>query len=328
MLEKRGGTMRARLRSGWQKIRSGFRSGRKKITHHPFITIGIIVVLFVLIAFTFAVNKYGWDWTGFGKGVSKTTTTMITPGTTVATETQPPKKLWDWLGLLAVLAIPVVVGFGAAWFTVQQAKVSDKENTDKLRETALQGYIDKMSELLLDRDNPLRESKPEDEVRKIARVRTLTILPRLDDVRKGSVLQFLYESSLMDKDKCLIDLSGANLSRATLHYANLSNANLHGADLIEANLNQANLGGAILTGARPHGANLREADLRGANLSRATLYGADLSNAQLNNANLSDTYLNKANLISANLTEVNLIRANLSRTIGCPVPGLLNTKTG
>jgi hypothetical protein len=90
------------------------------------------------------------------------------------------KTLWDWLQLLAAFAIPLVVGFGAVWFTTRQGKVADAENTNNQRETALQAYIDKMSELLLEKH--LRESQPNDEVRKIARVRTLTILPRLDAI--------------------------------------------------------------------------------------------------------------------------------------------------
>ena len=56
------------------------------------------------------------------------------------------KTLWDWLQLLAALAIPVVVGFGAVWFTSRQGKVADAENKDNQHETALQSYIDKMSE--------------------------------------------------------------------------------------------------------------------------------------------------------------------------------------
>src|SRR6266566_3327964 len=60
----------------------------------------------------------------------------------------------------------------------QQGKVSDREHTDNQRETALQAYIDTMSELLL--HEKLRDSAEEDEVRKIAHVRTLTILPRLN----------------------------------------------------------------------------------------------------------------------------------------------------
>jgi hypothetical protein len=59
--------------------------------------------------------------------------------------------------------------------------VSDRENTDNQRDTALQAYIDKMSELLLDKK--LRESAEDDEVRLIATVRTRAVLARLDDER-------------------------------------------------------------------------------------------------------------------------------------------------
>src|SRR5260221_4346376 len=88
--------------------------------------------------------------------------------------------------------------------------------SDNQRETALQEYINKMSELLLDKDHPLRESAPEDEVRKIARVRTLTVLPRLDIRRKWHVLQFLYESRLIEKSKRIVDLATADLRKDDL----------------------------------------------------------------------------------------------------------------
>ena len=95
-----------------------------------------------------------------------------------------------------------------------------------------------MSELLL--HEKLRESAEDDEVRKIARVRTLTILPRLDGKRKASVLQFLHESGLIDKDKHIIDLSEASLSEVSLSRANLLGAHLNGADLCGAKLSGAN----------------------------------------------------------------------------------------
>ena len=194
---------------------------------------------------------------------------MITTGTTVATETQPTKTLWDWLGLLGVLAIPVVVGFGAAWFTTQQGKVSDRENTDNQRKAALQKYIDKMAELLLDKK--LRDSAEEDEVRRIARVRTLTILNglSLDAERKRSVLQFLYESGLIIKDRYIVDLRGANLRGANLRSATLHFAELHFAKLSGAFLNSADLSNA---------------DLSNADLSRANLTGAILDGAVLKSA--------------------------------------------
>src|SRR6266566_4555928 len=125
------------------------RSGRRKVKQHPFIAAGIVVALLAIIAFTLAVHVFGWDWTGFTGGESKITITSTSKGITTAKELQPGKTLWDWLQLLAALAIPVVVGFGAVWFTTRQGKVSAAENKDNQHETALQAYIDKISELLL-----------------------------------------------------------------------------------------------------------------------------------------------------------------------------------
>jgi hypothetical protein len=184
------------------------------------------VGLIVLISLGYL---FKWDWTGFNSGTSQITITSTSKGNYTAIILQPSKSLWDWLQLLAVLAIPVVVGLGAAWYTVQQGKVNDRETTDNQRETALQAYIDKMSELLLAKDKPLRQSKPEDEEQKIARVRTLTILPRLDAKRKRSVLQFLHESGLIIKDKSIIALDGADIGKSDLRWIHLENDTLAGA---------------------------------------------------------------------------------------------------
>jgi hypothetical protein len=77
------------------------------------------------------------------------------------------------------------------------------------------------------------------------------------------------------------NLSGANLSDATLSGANLSGANLSDATLSGADLSDAYLYGASLSRATLSGANLSGANLYGANLSRATLSRADLSGANL-----------------------------------------------
>src|SRR6266436_4435470 len=149
--------MGARLRSWWQQTRK------------TLVVSGCIAALVVVALLFLEVIFYGTGFAG--------------------------KTLWDWLNLLGVLAIPVVVGFGAVWFTTRQGKVADAENKDNQREAALQAYIDKISELLLEKH--LRESQPNDELRKIVRVRTMTVLRGLDSLRKGSVLQFLYESDLI-----------------------------------------------------------------------------------------------------------------------------------
>src|SRR5438445_4683284 len=49
----------------------------------------------------------------------------------------------------------------------------------------------------------------------------LTVLHRLDDDRKKSVLQFLHESGLIYRDKGIIDLSGADLSGTNLSIISL-----------------------------------------------------------------------------------------------------------
>jgi hypothetical protein len=265
--------MQVRLRSWWQKIKQ-----------HSFIATGIIIVLIALIAFIFAVLKFGWDWTGFTSGASKITITSTSKGTTTSTELQPARTLWDWLGLLAALAIPIVVGFGAAWFTAQQGKASDRENTENQRETRLQAYLDRMTELLL--KEGLRASNPDDEVQKIARVRTLTTLCQLDAYRNAYVLRFLRETGLVNIDtrKSIIDLTEADLSEVKLSKVNLSKVNLSGAKL--------------------SGANLSGADLTHANLSSANLYGADLANADFSQADLKG-----ADLRETKVTEEQLKKA-------------------
>ena len=181
---------------------------------------------------------------------------------------------------------------------------------DNQREAALQAYIDKMSKLLLAKN--LRHSIEDEEVRKIARVRTLTVLRRLDAERKGSVLQFLHESTLLGKEGPIIDLTGADLSRAhlsradlsgaNLSHANLSRAILSGADLSEAILSEANLSRTNLSGTNLSGTNLNEADLIRANLSGADLIGANLNEADLSGAFLIGALLSRANLSGANLS--------------------------
>jgi uncharacterized protein YjbI with pentapeptide repeats len=314
------------LRSWWQKI-------RKPLEIAVLITLPVIVVaLFVLIILGYI---FHWDWTGLNGYNNVLTATDITASPQKITKTvayQPGKTLWDWLQLLIIPAVLAVGGYlfnyTASRNEQNSIRLRDQNErdiaVDNQREAALQAYLDKMSELLL--INNLRESKEDEEVRKIARVRTLTVLQRLNPERKGSVLKFLQEAILIDKDKRIVDLSGANLSFANLGEANLSGANLSEAGLSSAYLSGANLSGAYLSGANLSFANLsfanlsganlrvniRGADLNGANLSEADLSSAYLSGANLSEANLSRAYLSGANLSFANLSKADLSKANLS----------------
>jgi uncharacterized protein YjbI with pentapeptide repeats len=183
-----------------------------------------------------------------------------------------------------------------------------------------------MSGLLLEKH--LRESKKEDEVRTLARVRTLTTLSRLDKYRKKSILQFLPEARLIDKDSLIIELSGAHLSEAILYDVNLSGDNLRGADLSDALLQGANLVGASLTTTTLSGTNLSKAYMPNVNTRGLLMIYYIMGKVDPENPNLNITdprtdlskaiqwkaYLVGANLVEANLSEASLYEANLEYT--------------
>ena len=201
------------------------------------------------------------------------------------------RRLWLWLGFgengektgldlfqfLVTASIPILVAYGGIRFTEQRAQ-----------DEALQAYLQEMGNLLLNGD--LLTSQVGDESRIVAKARTSTVLSRLDGAHERSVVQFLYDSKLIEAssdqecqptlvrrpEKCEpivtlngADLSGADLTRALLGGANLSDAYLRDADLSNAHLRNVNLSGADLSGA-----NLSDAYLGGAYLNGADLSGA------------------------------------------------------
>ncbi len=292
--------MVARFRSWWQKIKQ----------HR--VTIQVVAII-LIVAVALVIVGYRFDWTGFN-GNNKS-----------------GKTLWDWLQLLI---IPFALAVIAILFNRTERKNEQRIATDNQQETALQEYIKEMSELLL--HGKLRESQPGDEVQTIARVRTLTVLLRLDKERKNSILQFLFESGLIQKNKSLVNLLGANFSKIDLFRAHIHEADLSGTTLIEANL-----GGTYLQGTSLEGANLTRADLSMSKLNKTSLSNSILSSTtvsvlnrigraymgaylagvaagtSVNNLlgiNLRHAILNEADLRGANLTQVDLHRAILLKT--------------
>lgn len=112
--------------------------------------------------------------------------------------------------------------------------------------------------------------------------------------------------------KASIDLSFADLYRASLRNIDLHGADLRGADLKGANLHgailtSANLSDADLSGANLGGAELYYADLRGAILRGANLYGADLSGVMLNDADLRGAMMRGAILCNTTMPDGSVI---------------------
>jgi len=208
--------------------------------------------------------------------------------------------LWEWLELLIV---PAVIAGGGIWFNRQQRdEIAERRSQD----ATLQSYLDAMSQLLTDKDRPLRKSPPGDDLSVVARAQTLPTLARLDEdpktfvlaegARKGYVLQFLYACGLINKSRPVVNLAGANLIGAYLYAADLSTALLNVTNLSSANLSTANLEGADLIGA-----NLSEANLTFANLNSASLIGADLQGANLTEAKLIGAKLRGAKVTTEQL---------------------------
>ena len=259
-----------------------------------------IILLIVPALLWLAMQGYSIEWTGFGETAD---------GSTQA------KTLWDWMGLLL---LPLFLAGGALLLNrsrhenerqraEQKAALEREIATDHHQEEALQAYVDRMAELLL--KDKLSRFSPE-EVRNVARIRTMTVLRGLDAKRKGSALLFLKDSGLIEResviDLCGADLRGASIPSARLQRVNLSEANLSGADLRGAELGKSYLSGTNLSGANLSGADLSGADLFEANLSGADLTRAKLSKTNFNSADLRGCRLNEADLRDADLSRVNL----------------------
>jgi uncharacterized protein YjbI with pentapeptide repeats len=326
-----------------------------------FVRLGIAGLVIAFIAFVIFIGVVYYtgvfpDWTGFGPPL------LDAQGKELPHE----KTLWDWMGLLLIPLVLAIGGYFLTRSEnryaldlqerrekeaqkledqriqearkieeqrIEEARKLEEQRTQEARrieeqraqDAALQAYLDQMTQLLLHEE--LRTSKPDNEVRSVARARTLTVLRVLDSVRKATVLQFLYEAGLIGGIELeeggvtrtidpIVSLEGTNLNGAHLQRANLNRANLNGAFLSEvflygANLYGANLGGANLFEANLGGANLFVANLEGANLFVANLEGANLGGANLEGTNLNFAHLQRANLSEANLSEANLEGANL-----------------
>ncbi|GEM_PF-1518942 len=213
-----------------------------------------------------------WKWSGLGE-----------------------KQGWDYLQLLISASVPFVLFFAGEYFTNKANAQQEAIAADRYRQEALSQYFDQMTQLLIDK-NLRHQTDPRNEVREMARARTLSTLQELDGNRKGLVLKFLNEESLISlnqkgskqKDP-IVNLEGSNLKEVSLTHGDLSSTCLvdtimKNADLSYALLEHADLRKAFLKQANLSHADLKDADLRDSTLKRSDLSHADLSGAKLKGA--------------------------------------------
>ena len=153
----------------------------------------------------------------------------------------PGKTLWDWQALLFV---PVLLGLIASVFTqILSTRQQDLENL-RAERAIVEAYLEDMGTLLLEED--LRAADEDDDVRLLARARTLAALDGVNGYRKVRLLEFLSETRLIQHGPQgeppvislrFADLDGTPLVRRQI----LSNTDLDRADLSNANMDNAKL---------------------------------------------------------------------------------------
>ena len=299
------------------------------------VVVGTILVAGILMA---GYTRFK-DITGFGTRTVETKTVVDPSGTQTTTTEEHYKTLWDWLTVLTVSAVVAGVGL---WFTSSQAaeqRYIQQQEAERQRyiqqqeamEASLQAYLDQMTQMMLDDENPLLNSESESAEGVMARVRTITILRRLDAKRNKLVLSFLKESGLLgfavpgEPKESVMQLHDADLTHADLAGANLGGLNLRDARLRRADLEDATLGLTNLTLA-----DLEHANLEGADLRDADLLFADLDDAKLKDANFSGASLRYADLSGANLKDAkNLTQDQIDQSTrgdsATQLPGKLST---
>lgn len=259
----------------------------------------VICVLLLFALLIFAIQSgYSQGWTGFGNYQTQT-------------GIERSKTLWDWMELLIV---PIVLAGGAFLINnfekkrsiqiEEQRANSEREIAkDNLQETLMQNYLDKMGDLLIDKNL----KKANKNVKDVARVKTLTVLRRLDKDRKVTVMLFLIESKLVLAPKPIISLSRADLMKADFRGTNLSGADLSETYLIDSLLANANLSKAVLRGSALIRANLEGANLSGVDLTNAILKDANLNNCNLTGAQITSEQLKKVKSLDGAILPKNLI---------------------
>ncbi len=226
------------------------------------------------------------EWTGFGKSVKSTTV-------------EPAKTLFDWLKLLIIPLSLALLGW-----TYKEAEKSKSKSVEKerSRNQSLISFFDVITDLL---HNHGLGGTPTVQARAMAKTRINMTLSQLDGSRKGQVLQFLYESDLIDVNPKL-RLLGANFNNSILDNIVLGDSEIRGAFFKNASLKNANLNGMVLNSSNLEKANLSESQVDNVDLSYTNLKKSKLKNMDLTSVDFFGADLTKADLRGSNIKQAQL----------------------
>lgn len=222
-------------------------------------------------------------WTGFGESIKDETK-------------EAAKTLWDWLDLLI---IPAVIGL-LGWLYSQTEKIKTKKrDEERSQNEVLESFLLTMTNLII--EHKLHDT-PNRQILSIARARINIALHNLNGSRKGQVLQFLYESDLIDLTP-KINLIGINFQNVVIDEIVLGKSEIKGSYFNNSSIQKANLSGGVFIGC----------DFSDANLSQSLVTNTDFSYSNFTNAILNNMDLTSVNLEGVNLTNANLRGSKISK---------------
>ena len=257
---------------------------------------------------------YCWEWVGVARYE-----TVASSGVR-SQECKTTKTFWD---LVELLLVPIALSGGAWLLSENQKQIEEKRAQEARYQKYYEDYLDKVGQILLRFDDSKRLEDHED-AKIILRALTITTLKNLDPIRKGNIIQFLYETGLIVDGVNIISLDYADLSKIDLQDRFLAGINLSGSNLSDANLKNVFLGGRFklpdLSAVQPSywpslpdNLTQKEGKYMSSNLSKTDLTNADLTNAKLDNTNFTDVTWKGSILKGARLKDAKLDIANVKK---------------
>ncbi|MCA9941861.1 MAG: pentapeptide repeat-containing protein [Ardenticatenaceae bacterium] len=232
---------------------------------------------------------------------------------------QPPKTVWD---ILEVIILPAVVALVIFHLDKRDKNVKQQIANEERRQIALTGFIDRVSDLVLNHfeGQRLEENRNAKQIYNMLRAWLTEIVKDLDGVRKGQLVQLLHGFELLssmqyeendnenNELKAIldgVDFSGVILKSAKLEEIDLLNASMEDADLKDVELRNSQFKNTNLSRANLNNVNLTDSCLNSVFFENSTFENVQLNNALIEVVNFSNTHFTKVYLNHARVSQNN-----------------------
>lgn len=219
-----------------------------------------------------------------------------------------PKKLWDWLDLLIIPLSVAIIGW--IYKEYEKSKDEKKDFENKQNET-LDSYFRVISDLII--KSNLLDINLNKESKIIARTRTIVAIEILNDERKGQVLQFLYESKLINNN--IIELLGANFKSSEVSGIVLKDTTIKGVYFCDSKFIRSYLDRSVFTACDFTNSDFSDSSMQNTNLSYTKLINCKLINIDLTTVDFEGADLTNADLTNSIILESQLKKIFIKKNI-------------